>query len=141
MVTAASKSRKKLAGSIVAFNAAFEKGVLSECAAALREHKTWIRSLQPRFVDLLRPFRSFCYYHPDQGGSASMKSVLPALTGSGYEKLSIRDGDAASREFLRVTFENVSPEERQRVRNQLEADCGVDTHGMYQIVHALSDLV
>jgi len=70
-----------------------------------------------------------------------MKNVLPALTGSGYEKLSIRDGDAASREFLRVTFESVSPEERQRVWNQLEFYCGVDTRGMYQIVQVLRDLV
>ncbi len=127
-------------GSIVAFNATFEKGVLKECATAFTEHKTWVQSLEPRFADLLQPFRSFRYYHPEQCGSASMKSVLPALTNSGYEHLAIRDGDTASREFLRVTFENVSAEERQRIRSQLEAYCGVDTHGMYQIVQALNDL-
>jgi|SRR5438876_4961606 len=40
----------------------------------------------------LLPFRRFHYYHPKQNGSASMKSVLPALTGKGYDQLAIQDG-------------------------------------------------
>ena len=88
--------------------------------------------------ELVLPEESESRLASNQCGSASMKRVLPVLTGSGYEKLSIRDGDTASREFLRVTFEKVSPEERQRVRDQLESYCGVDTHGMYQIVQALN---
>ena len=48
-------------------------------------------------VDLLLPFRGFRYYHPQQHGSASMKAVLPALTGSGYEDLAIQEGGTASR--------------------------------------------
>jgi Domain of unknown function(DUF2779) len=128
-------------GSIVAYNAAFEKGVLSECAERLPQFRAWVENLRPRFVDLLQPFRAFRYYHPEQCGSASMKSVLPALTNTGYEHLAIQDGDTASREFLRLMLEDVSPEERRQVRNQLEAYCGLDTHGMYRIVQALRELV
>lgn len=49
-----------------------------------------------------------------------MKAVLPALTGQGYESLAIQEGGAASREFLRVTFGDVTAAERRRVRRDLE---------------------
>ena len=65
-------------------------------------------------VDLLLPFRGFRYYHPQQHGSASMKAVLPALTGQGYENLTIQEGGAASREYLRVTHGRVTAAERRR---------------------------
>jgi len=81
------------------------------------------------------------YYHPDQEGSASMKAVLPALTGRGYEGLAIQEGATASLEFLRITFGEVSEVERQRVRRQLEEYCGQDTEGMIWIVDALRALV
>ena len=66
-----------------------------------------------------------------------MKAVLLALTGKGYEGLEIQEGDRASREFLPVTFGDVSAEERRRVRRQLEAHCGRDTDGMVWITDAL----
>jgi hypothetical protein len=125
-------------GSIVVYNAAFEKGVLKECAEVLPELRSWVDSLQPRFVDLLQPFRSFHYYNPGQHGSASMKAVLPALTGAGYDHLAIRNGDTASQEYLRVTYGDVVAEERQLVRRQLQEYCGLDTMGMHQIIQALN---
>jgi hypothetical protein len=69
-----------------------------------------------------------------------MKAVLPALTGQGYENLAIQEGGAASREFLRVTFGKVEDEERQRVRQQLNEYCGLDTMGMVQITRELAKL-
>ncbi len=127
-------------GSVVTYNASFEKSRLKECCELLPEFKPWLKKVAPRVVDLLLPFRGFRYYHPKQNGSASMKAVLPALTGKGYENLAIQDGGAASREFLRVTFGNVANEERQRVRQQLEEYCGLDTLGMVQIVNGLRRL-
>src|SRR5260370_3658910 len=97
----------------------------------------WVKSLEARVVDLLQPFKSFAYYHPDEQGSASMKAVLPAWTGKGYAKLTIQDGAAASREFLRVTFSDVTEQERRRVRQQLEEYCGQDAEGMVWITDAL----
>ena len=82
----------------------------------------------------------FRYYHPQQHGSASMKAVLPAMTGQGYENLAIQEGGAASREFLRVTFGKVDEEERRRVRQQLNEYCGLDTMGMVQILRELKKL-
>ena len=69
-----------------------------------------------------------------------MKPVLPALTGRGYEGLEIQEGGTASLEYLRVTFGDVSQDERQRVRRQLEEYCGLDTKGMVWIVDCLRQL-
>ena len=127
-------------GSVVAYNAGFETSRLKECCDLMPEYKPWLRKLMPRVVDLLLPFRGFRYHHPDQNGSNSMKAVLPALTGQGYEHLTIQEGNAASREFLRVTFGEVPAAERRRVRKALEEYCALDTLGMVQIVSHLNHL-
>jgi hypothetical protein len=124
-------------GSVVSYNAGFETRCLKEGCELLPEFKPWFAKMKPRIVDLLLPFREFRYYHPRQNGSASMKAVLPALTGKGYEHLDIQEGNAASREFLRVTFGEVSKAERAKVRKQLEEYCGLDTEGMLAIVEQL----
>jgi hypothetical protein len=124
-------------GSIVAFNAAFELGRLKECCVAMPKFSPWLKAIEGRVVDLLNPFRSFDYYHPEQNGSASMKAVLPALTRKGYEGLAIQEGDTASKEFLRVTFGDVEEAERRQVREQLEKYCGRDTEGMIGITDVL----
>lgn len=134
------KRLKKLLGqkgSIVAYNASFEKDKLSKACHVFTEYAKWYQSIEPRFVDLLAPFKSFYYYHPDQCGSASIKAVLPALTGKGYEGLEIAEGGTASLEYLRVTFGDVKERERQKVRRQLEKYCTLDTEGMILIVDAL----
>ena len=124
-------------GSIVAFNASFELGRMQECCEAMPKFAPWLKSIEGRIVDLLGPFRSFDYYHPDQHGSASMKAVLPALTGKGYDDLGIQEGGTASNEFLRVTFGDVDEKEQRKVRQQLLEYCGRDTEGMIWIVEEL----
>jgi hypothetical protein len=124
-------------GSVVVFNASFEKSRMTECAEVLPEYKSWVEGVNRRVVDLLIPFRAFNFYHPNQGGSASMKMVLPAMTGKDYKSLEIQEGEAASREFLRVTFTDVIESERKRVRRALDVYCGQDTEGMVWILDAL----
>jgi hypothetical protein len=127
-------------GSVVVYNRAFEMGVLKECIQAFPEFAEWVAAVDKRIVDLLQPFRAFRFYHHRQKGSASMKKVLPALTGQGYEHLDIQDGQIASLEYLRVTFEDVSPGERRTVRKRLLDYCGLDTLGMVQIVEAMRSI-
>lgn len=95
---------------------------------------------EERIVDLLVPFRQFAWYHPDQDGSASMKVVLPAITGEGYGGLEISEGSQASREFLRVTFGDQPAAERERVRDDLERYRALDTLGMARIVEKLMEV-
>jgi len=124
-------------GSVVVYNASFETSRLKEGGKLLPEFKPWLKTVLPRIVDLLLPFRGFRYYHPAQNGSASMKAVLPALTGKSYQGLTIQEGGTASREFLRVTYGNVPAKERERVRHDLAEYCGLDTQGMVDIIQAL----
>jgi hypothetical protein len=128
-------------GAIIVYNAAFEKGVLSRCAALHPEFAPWVAQVKHRVVDLLLPFKSFKVYHPQQRGSASIKAVLPAFTGRSYQELEIQEGGTASLEYVRANFGEVSDAERQRVRRQLEDYCARDTEGMVWLVAALRGLV
>jgi hypothetical protein len=127
-------------GSVVVYSAKFELGVLRALANAFPQNRTWIKSVKKRVVDLLEPFQSFSYYHPDQRGSASIKAVLPVLTVKSYDDLEIHDGGQASLEYLRVHFGDVPEAERQRVREQLERYCGQDTEGMAWIEEGLRNI-
>lgn len=138
-----SELRKRLGarGSIIVYNQPFEKGVLEDLAEAFPECESWVRGAVGRLVDLLVPFRNFWYYHPAQRGSASLKAVLPALTGSGYNDLGIANGEVASFEFYRVTYTDVPEEERRRVRQELEKYCGRDTEGMIRVIETLAEAI
>ncbi len=127
-------------GSIIVYNQSFEKRVLEDLGEAFPEYKSWVKGIVGRFIDLLQPFRSFWYYHPAQKGSASLKAVMPALTGKGYDGLGISNGENASLEFFRVTYSDVPEEERRRVRQDLEKYCGRDTEGMIWIIRAIGEL-
>lgn len=127
-------------GSVIAYSAQFEKSRLKTAAQAFPEYREWVERLLDRFVDLLEPFQKFYYYHPAQKGRASLKNVLPALTGRGYGSLEIAEGGSAAAEFYRTTFGNVSQEERQKVRLALEIYCDQDTHGMVEILNFLRGL-
>jgi hypothetical protein len=128
-------------GSVVAYNASFEKGVLKNAVEIFQEYKEWYATIEERFIDLLVPFKSFYYYNPKQNGSASIKAVLPALTGLSYKDMEIAEGGTASNEFLRVTFSDVIDNEREQVRNNLLEYCKLDTMGMVEIVHELERIV
>jgi hypothetical protein len=127
-------------GSIVAYNAGFEIGRLREAAGECSGKSRWVDSLINRMVDLLAPFRSFNVYHPDQHGSASIKSVLPALTGKDYSSLAISNGKMASEAFLTAMYAGVSDDEKQQAFKDLEAYCGQDTLSMVDILRKLGEL-
>ena len=128
-------------GSIIAYNKGFEEGILRDLAEAFPEYNDWIDQVCSRLIDLLVPFRNFDYYHPAQNGSASLKAVLPVITGQGYKELDIADGQLASLLFEKVTYGEASDEERNKVRSDLEKYCALDTKGMTWIVDKLRELV
>jgi hypothetical protein len=127
-------------GSILAYNKGFEEGILRDLAQAFPEYSDWIEQICNRLVDLLVPFRNFNYYHPTQKGSASLKAILPAITGRGYEDLDISDGQVASVTFLAATYGDMPKAEVAQVMDNLEKYCGRDTEGMIWIVEKLYEL-
>jgi hypothetical protein len=124
-------------GSIIAYNATFEKRVLASCAGYFPKSAAWFDSVRSRIVDLHAPFRDFRFYHPDQNGRTSLKDVLPVLAGRSYEGLAIADGITASLRFRDLAFGNLAEAEKQQIRKDLETYCHQDTEGMVRIVRAL----
>ena len=111
-------------------------------ADAVPGYKGWAKGLMKRFVDLLEPFKAMHYYHPSQGGTASLKKVLPAVTGISYSGLEIGDGGKAMLEYARVAFgKGVKKADKDKVFRQLEKYCGQDTMGMVKIVEELKALI
>jgi len=130
-------------GSIVSYNSSFEAGRLRELATQFPDRAAWINQALVRFenADLLQPFRSFALYHPEQHGSASIKSVLPAFTDLGYDDLAIQEGGAASNQFLRLLKGLVSASEIPRLRQNLLDYCERDTFAMVTLIEKLQTLV
>lgn len=140
------KTALPAAGSVIVYNQNFEKSILAALAGIFPRQAGWIESVIGRLADLLVPFRAFHYYHPDQRGSASLKAVLPALTGRSYEDMRISDGLAASREYIYMTFgdqygRTVNEDEKAAIRRDLLAYCGLDTEAMIRILEELAQVV
>lgn len=127
-------------GSVVVYNQSFEEGILRELGRAFPERADWVENVITRMVDLIVPFRDFHYYHPAQKGSASIKHVLPALTGSGYEGLVIGNGGDASLAYLTMTYGDMPEEEKKAARAALLTYCGLDTAAMVRIIGRLGEI-
>jgi hypothetical protein len=127
-------------GSIIAYNAGFEEGVLKELVEAFPEYTDWLEGILARMVDLLSPFTNFHYYNASQKDTASLKKVLPAVTGKGYEEMGIGAGMDASIAYQRITYGNATEEEIARVRADLVEYCKLDTEGMISVVDELRRL-
>ena len=132
-------------GSIIVYNQSFEKRIMNELGRAFPENNKWIVSLTDKFADLLAPFQKFYYYDSKQQGSASLKKVLPALTGRDYVDLEIASGDSASLQYLYITHgatDGTKPTEKEilEIRRNLEKYCSLDTEGMVEILRVLSKL-
>ncbi|PJZ71213.1 hypothetical protein CH373_01485 [Leptospira perolatii] len=126
-------------GSILAFNDTFEKRCLRESVQIYPEFKSWFNSVEERFIDLALPFWDFDYYHPDQKGSTSLKSVLPVLTGFNYSNLNIGAGYTANSEFLRIKTEQVSKGEKLQVESDLIQYCRMDTLALVLILRKIAE--
>jgi len=128
-------------GSILVYSAPFEKSMLKDLAEGFPEYRDHLEGIRERVVDLNLPFKNFSFYHPDQTGSASLKIVLPVLTGLNYEQLEIAEGETASLQYMEEAFGDIADEKRQKIRADLIAYCSLDTYGMVEIVHRLCEIV
>ncbi len=127
-------------GSVVVYNKSFEAGRLKELALEFPEYKKFADLTIKRMADLYAVFRNFYYYHPKQKGSASIKYVLPALTGKSYEGMDISNGGDASLNYLYITHGKAGKEEVLKVRKDLEKYCSLDTEGMVWILEKLREI-
>ena len=128
-------------GTIVAYNQGFEKRIIRELSRYDKKRAKQLLSLNKRFIDLIVPFRSGAYYHPDFNGSFSLKSVLPVLFADDskldYTKLgSVQNGGDAMDTFAKLHLLK-DKSKRQAIRLDLLAYCRLDTWAMVKIYQKL----
>ena len=129
-------------GDILVYNQSFEKMILRQGAEFFPNYIEWHEeNILPRIKDLMKVFDDFHYYNPKQKGSVSIKYVLPVLSKLSYSDLDIMNGGVAQFEFDRITYGDVSEEERTKVREALEKYCELDTLAEVEIVSGLRGLV
>jgi hypothetical protein len=115
----------------------YERQVLRDLAEAVPLLRRELYAVISRLWDLL-PVLQRHYYHPQFGGSFSIKSVLPALAPDlDYANLEIRDGAQAALAYERMMFRDPDDDERARLRAALLEYCTRDTLAMVEIRKAL----
>lgn len=124
------------AGTIIAYNASFEKWILRDMSWLFPEHRNKLHNMLDRFFDLLLIFRSF-YFDPGFGGSNSIKKVLPVLIPEmSYKTLDVQSGDMAQLAWLQM-INTEDPSQRDELEKSLKAYCKLDTLSMLEIYHFL----
>lgn len=120
-------------GSILVWNASFERSRLSELAEAFPEHANALHRLIDRVVDLLVIARDH-YYHPDMRGSWSIKAVLPTVAPElDYSALAVADGGMAQEAFLELLSKDTDAGRAAQVHADLIAYCERDTLAMVEL--------
>ena len=120
----------------------YERARIRDLADAVPALADALRDLDGRLVDLAAVVRSHVY-HPDFGGSFSIKDVLPALVPElSYGGLAINDGRWASAELYRLLLkgDSMTPEERATLRADLLEYCKMDTWAMVKLLERLREL-
>ena len=111
----------------------YELGVMKGLASALPSHGLRFAAIADRCKDLHAAIRSH-YYHPDFGGSFSLKAVLPSVVPEmGYGGLAVQQGNQASLEYLRMIDPSTPDPERKGLRSDLLAYCRHDTLAMVRL--------
>lgn len=124
-------------GSIVVYNRAFEKGINTSLQHDFPERAAAIEAINTRMIDLLIPFKNRWLYHPNQHGSASIKSVLPSFTSLKYDGLGITNGQDASQQYLDFMQGKLSQVVIEKLWKDLSEYCGLDTFAMKVLLDVL----
>ena len=122
-------------GSIVVFNASFEKNVLLSLAEVFPQSSGELEGMAARLCDQLDIFRRH-YRHYGFGPSNSLKSILPVLIPElSHEGLSVRDGVQAQ-----VAWERILAREQgwEELAQELREYCRLDTLAMARLHEHIS---
>jgi hypothetical protein len=128
-------------GSILVYYMPFEKSRLQELAECFPQYRKQLLAICDRLVDLIVPFRNRYVYDYKMNGSASIKSVLPALFPElDYSKLNISDGGTASLSYLNL-FYLTNKNQIALIRENLLEYCKMDTWAMVKLYEYLSKII
>ena len=134
-------SEASACGSIVVYSAGFERGILGRLAEAVPAHRDALILLVDQIVDLLEPFNEFSFYHHEQKGKVSLKTVLPVLTDRDYSDEAVRDGYTANLAYRHLAEGGDDRAAAQaKLLSDLTSYCALDTMAMVHIVRELRQL-
>ncbi len=124
-------------GSIVAYNAGFERGCIIALAKSFSDLAGELKAIAARVVDLLPVTRSG-YYHRDQRGSWSIKKVLPTIAPElNYANLEVGDGEAAQLAWREAASPETTTDRRNAIKAALLEYCERDTWAMVVLLRRL----
>ena len=121
-------------GPVFVYNATFEKTRIKELSHRFPDLAKPLRAINTRIVDLL-PVAQNRYYHPSQGGSWSIKKVLPtAVPELSYDRLDgVKNGGDAMQVFHEAIHPETTSERKREIETQLLAYCRLDTFAMVRL--------
>lgn len=127
-------------GSIVSYNAKFEKSVIAALAEEFVSQRNELLALLDRFVDLLDIFKKY-YFHPEFHGSNSIKATLPVLVPEmSYKDLDVPNGIIAQVQYEKMVAPGTPEIVRAEIRKHLLEYCGQDTLAMAKLLGVLTQL-
>lgn len=125
-------------GSVIVWNQAFEKTRNDELGRMLPQYRDDLAKINNRVVDLMIPFKSKWYDDPRFEGSSSIKRVLPVLCPElSYKELDIQDGPTAQLLWSQAVLSDKSPDDKQKILDDLKKYCQLDTLAMVEIWRVL----
>ncbi len=129
-------------GSIITWNASFEKSCNTTLAQLNPEYADAIMAINERVVDLMIPFKpsNGWYADPRFEGSASIKSVLPVVVPSlSYKELGIQNGGSAQALWMQAVLDGTR-DDKEVILDDLLKYCCLDTLAMVEIFNVLRKL-
>lgn len=130
-------------GTPIAYNMTFEKTVLRDLAAQFPDLSNHLLAIRENMIDLLVPFKQGTYYDKAQGGSNSIKYVMPALCpdmADDYHKLPVvHNGGEALAMFPKLV--TMKGDEYKKTREGMLDYCCLDTYSMVRVLNKLWDAV
>lgn len=127
-------------GSVIVYNMGFESRINRELSVIFLQYSAKLETINSRMIDLLVPFRTRNLYHYIMKGSASLKSVIPALIPDlTYDDLAITDGAMASRNYLKCLKNMVSDDAKSEIYDNLRRYCKMDTYAEVRLMEKLHE--
>ncbi|MBN2833062.1 MAG: DUF2779 domain-containing protein [Campylobacterales bacterium] len=126
---------------VIAYNMGFEKGVIRKLAQNYPDLHGKLINIHDNIKDLMTPFQTKDYYHPNMKGSYSIKQVLPSLVpemAKAYKELNlVHHGGEAMQTFANLP--KMDQETRKAYRNALLEYCKLDTLAMVKVLEKLKE--
>lgn len=120
-------------GAVIGYNAAFERARILALAAAWPDLADALGGI----ADLL-PVARATWYHRDQRGSWSIKTVLPTVAPElDHSGLEVGDGSAAQQAYLDAVAPDAGASRRSEIDAALRAYCRRDTEAMMVVARRL----